>query len=126
MKVLVLNCGSSSVKWTILETDTGARLREGTVERIGTSLTHAQAIAGVLAEAGPHGVEAVGHRVVHGGARFDAPVVITDDVVDAIEACVPLAPLPRWQVTSRSRPSGVFRCSAARCATYACDGPWNP
>src|SRR5690606_734829 len=92
MKVLVVNCGSSSVKWQVVDTAAGV-LREGKAERIGADFTHAEALAPAVEAARELGVEGVGHRVVHGGARFDAPSLLTDEVVEAIEACVPLAPL---------------------------------
>lgn len=91
MKILVLNCGSSSVKWSVFDGE--ALVRDGKVERIGAGFTHRQAIEGVLAETQGLGLDAVGHRVVHGGDRFDASCLITDEVVAAIEACTPLAPL---------------------------------
>jgi acetate kinase len=92
MKVLVVNCGSSSVRWKIVDT-TGGVLREGKSERIGGELTHEHALSSAVEAARELGVEAVGHRVVHGGVRFDAPCVLTEEVVAEIEACIPLAPL---------------------------------
>lgn len=108
-RVLVLNSGSSSVKYQLLDmaeaadgTDRG-RLVSGLVERIGEEggvADHDEAlrrVAGQLAERGlgldsPE-LAAVGHRVVHGGTRFTAPTLITDEVLAAIEDLVPLAPL---------------------------------
>src|SRR5690606_27504036 len=81
-----------SVKWQVVDTNDGV-LREGSSERLGHDLTHEQALEPAVEAARDLGVEAVGHRVVHGGSRFDAPTVITDDVIDQIEACVSLAPL---------------------------------
>jgi acetate kinase len=92
VKVLVLNCGSSSLKWKIVDTDGGV-LRAGKSERLGEGLTHEQALDPAVRAAKELGVEAVGHRVVHGGARFDAPSLITDEAIAQIEACVPLAPI---------------------------------
>lgn len=93
MKVLVLNCGSSSVKWSVFDTEEDVLLREGKVERVGNGFTHAQAIKGVLEETRQMGVDAVGHRVVHGGVKFDASCLVTNEVIAGIEKCVPLAPL---------------------------------
>jgi len=105
----VLNSGSSSVKYQLLDmaeagdgTDRG-RPASGLVERIGEDggvADHDEAlrrVAGRLAEQGlgldsPE-LAAVGHRVVHGGTRFTAPTLLTDEVVAAIEELVPLAPL---------------------------------
>jgi acetate kinase len=133
MNVLALNCGSSSVKFALLAMEaegpaTRAReLASGTVERLGSAarLTfardgraerheepitdHARAVERVLGwlRAGFGDVEAVGHRVVHGGARFTAPTPVDDALVQAIEALEDLAPL-------HNRPSlaGIRACRA--------------
>lgn len=122
MKVLVLNCGSSSIKYQFMNTDDQIVLAKGLVERIGMSsavLTHTrrdgdtvrivgeildhtiaiQYVLGVLLSKN-HGViqdrseiEAVGHRVVHGGETFSGSVYITDEVMNALQENVELAPL---------------------------------
>lgn len=122
MKVLVLNCGSSSIKYQFMNTDDQIVLAKGLVERIGMSsavLTHTrrdgdtvkivgeildhtiaiQYVLGVLLSKN-HGViqdrseiEAVGHRVVHGGETFSGSVYITDEVMKALQENVELAPL---------------------------------
>ena len=92
MRVLVLNCGSSSMKYKLIDTATRKRVEEGEVERMAGDAGCADAVAGVLAELQDDNVEAVGHRVVHGGDRFHAPTLITPEVEAAIEACCPLAP----------------------------------
>jgi len=122
MKILVLNCGSSSVKYQLIDTDNRQTLAKGQVERIGMSssiLTHTRAdgdhaklvgeitdhqlaieyILAILLSAN-HGViekrseiEAVGHRVVHGGEDFKASVVIDAKVMAKLEECIELAPL---------------------------------
>ncbi len=92
--ILVLNCGSSSLKACLVDPESGLRAAEQLVERIGTPegpADHVQAIQQVLANV--DGVTAVGHRVVHGGSEFVRPTVVTDYVVEALEALVPLAPL---------------------------------
>jgi acetate kinase len=105
-RVLVLNSGSSSVKYQLLDMAEALghpRLASGAVERIGEeggAADHTEALRQVsdaLADKGlgldsPE-LAAVGHRVVHGGTRFTAPALITDDVLAGIEALVPLAPL---------------------------------
>lgn len=94
MKVLVINCGSSSIKYQVIDIDTHERLVDGTTERISEMEGgHAQAINELLALSRVHNLGAVGHRVVHGGERFFDSALITDDVLDGIEACVDLAPL---------------------------------
>ncbi len=103
MTVLVLNCGSSSIKYQLIDPAGPARLAKGIVERIGEDdgvADHAaalrQVIAGLEAECGPLdqlGLAAVGHRIVHGGDRFAEPAVVDDDVERAIEELAPLAPL---------------------------------
>ena len=108
MKSLVINCGSSSLKVDVLEADSGARGSVARVQQIGTkecamtldtteqvlpNADHAAALQAVLTGLTMDDVVAVGHRVVHGGERFSAPVRIDDEVVRTIEALVPLAPL---------------------------------
>ncbi|MEV6815420.1 acetate kinase [Micromonospora sp. NPDC051296] len=94
-KVLVLNCGSSSVKYRLYD---GERVTaKGTVERIGEPgggpADHAGAVRQILAGLDLSGLAAVGHRVVHGGRRFTSPTLVDDAVLAAITDLVPLAPL---------------------------------
>ncbi|MDD6155745.1 MAG: acetate kinase [Lachnospiraceae bacterium] len=121
MNVLVINCGSSSLKYQLINSDSEEVLAKGLCERIGidgrlvyqkTGLdkeiteapmpTHKQAIQMVLdalvnpktgAVASLDEIDAVGHRVVHGGEKFASSTVLTDDVLQTIEACNDLAPL---------------------------------
>lgn len=93
MFVLVINCGSSSVKYQLLDPAGGAPVLEGKIERVGEERTHAEAVKAILEEAAEHTIDAVGHRVVHGGERFHDATQIDEEVRAAIEACVPLAPL---------------------------------
>ena len=123
MKILVINAGSSSLKYQLIDMETEAVLAKGLCERIGidghlkhTPLvegkqvfnedlampTHSEAIAAVIDKltSPQYGVvnsmkeiDAVGHRVVHGGEKFASSVLITDDVMKAIEECIPFAPL---------------------------------
>ncbi|MES4905651.1 MULTISPECIES: acetate kinase [unclassified Streptomyces] len=101
-RVLVLNSGSSSVKYQLLDMADGSRLASGIVERIGEGpvADHSAALKQVAEELAARGLgldsphlAAVGHRVVHGGTRFTEPTLITDEVVAEIEKLVPLAPL---------------------------------
>ncbi|WP_291431952.1 acetate kinase [Deinococcus sp.] len=131
MWTLVLNCGSSSVKFALLDVRSGAVGLSGLAERLGSGDasarldlpggrrsvplpggTYAEAfavIAGALDELGVRGdVGAVGHRVVHGGDRFSEPALITPEVLDAVRACVPLAPL--------HNPANIAGIEAARAA----------
>ncbi|BBF42876.1 acetate kinase [Lachnospiraceae bacterium KM106-2] len=121
MNVLVINCGSSSLKYQLIDSETEQALAQGLCERIGIDgrlthktadgkkvviedamPTHEKAIQMVLAALtdAEHGViksldeiNAVGHRVVHGGEKFAHSVVITEEVEKAIEECNDLAPL---------------------------------
>ncbi|MGC4795101.1 acetate/propionate family kinase [Micromonospora saelicesensis] len=94
-QVLVLNCGSSSVKWRRYDGDRA--LDHGTVERIGEPgggpADHTEAVRQILDGLDLTGLAAVGHRVVHGGRTFSAPVLVDDAVLAAIKDLVPLAPL---------------------------------
>ena len=122
MKVLVINAGSSSLKYQLLDTDNQEVLAKGLCERIGIDgkftykapgkntidavdvamPTHSEAIQAVLNAlvdadngviASMSEIEAVGHRVVHGGETFACSVKIDDAVMAALEECIPLAPL---------------------------------
>ncbi|MBL1211724.1 MAG: acetate kinase [Ignavibacteriae bacterium] len=122
MKILVLNCGSSSIKYQFIDTVEEIALAKGLVERIGMGsavlthtphgkekirivgeiLDHSIAIEYVIAVllSPNHGVikdkkeiDAVGHRVVHGGETFSGSVLITDDVMKALKDNIELAPL---------------------------------
>jgi acetate kinase len=98
MHVLVVNCGSTSLRAAIVDVKTGRAAAETKIERIGDQVPdHATALRAalpaLLKEAAGVTVGAVGHRVVHGGDRFEEPTVIDDDTVEAIEALAPLAPL---------------------------------
>ncbi|MCU7724499.1 acetate kinase [Actinoplanes sp. KI2] len=94
-RVLVLNCGSSSVKYRLF--DGAGTVAKGLVQRIGEqggdAADHLAALQRIMAETDLDGLAAVGHRVVHGGPDFGEPTVIDDAVVERIEALVPLAPL---------------------------------
>jgi len=107
LSVLTLNAGSSSIKYAWF--DGGRRLASGQVDGLGVGgAPHAQALAGLLAQSPGTPVRAIGHRIVHGGTAFDAPVLIDDAVLDAIAALAPLAPL--------HQPHNVEGVRAARAA----------
>ena len=94
MNILVINCGSSSVKYQVVDADTGVAAAKGKVERIGDEGgSHADAIKKIVGDHAELTIHAVGHRVVHGGEKFHDACAIDADVLAAIEECVPLAPL---------------------------------
>ena len=108
MNILIINCGSSSVKVDILDSETGVRNFKARVQRIGSDecvlkigdeeipladADHVSAIEAVLTKAPIDTIKAVGHRVVHGGDQFSAPVRIDAEVEQAIESLIPMAPL---------------------------------
>ena len=121
MKILVLNSGSSSLKYQVIDMETEKTLAQGNFERIGQprsfvthkvngvkhkfereAKNHEQAISFVLNRLTNkhYGVlesldelAAIGHRVVHGGEKFSKPVIITDEVIEEISKCSSLAPL---------------------------------
>lgn len=110
MNVLVINCGSSSLKLDVIDVPGGRRRRVASVERVGTERCAYRVDAGAWVElpGAAHGaclaavlpalleglaVDAVGHRVVHGGDLFDRPTRIDDAVVEKIESLRGLAPL---------------------------------
>ncbi len=122
MKVLVLNCGSSSLKYKLIDMKNDVEMASGGVEKIGIPgsflkfvqpdgkkvvlehemPSHQEAIEFVLdilaskeygVVASLDEIDAVGHRVVHGGEKFSESVLITDEVLAKIVECIPLAPL---------------------------------
>ena len=122
MKILVLNCGSSSVKYKLIDTANNATMAEGGVEKIGLEdgflkykkndgskeivelglVDHKKSIEAILSNLTDANVgciksfeeiDAVGHRVVHGGEKFASSVLITDEVISQVKDCYDLAPL---------------------------------
>lgn len=122
MKILVLNCGSSSVKYKLINTDTDVTMAEGGVEKIGLPdgflkfkrpdgskqikelglIDHKQGVEAILdiltdPQEGCiksfNEIDAVGHRIVHGGEKFNQSVLITDEVIQQVKDCYDLAPL---------------------------------
>ncbi len=121
MKILVVNCGSSSIKYQLIDMENEKVMAKGYLEKIGlpdSFLTHTvngekrkieqlvrnheEGIQLVLEQlthpeygviSSLDEIGAVGHRVVHGGEKFSSSVLINDDVIDAMRECIPLAPL---------------------------------
>lgn len=122
MKILVLNCGSSSIKYKLFEMESKEVIAQGGIEKIGMKgsflklmlpdgqkvmlegeiLEHRAGIEYILGVmlSEKYGcirsldeIDAVGHRVVHGGERFNASVLITDEVIEMLNDCIDLAPL---------------------------------
>ena len=95
--VLVLNAGSSSLKYQVVRPDTGELLLGGHLERLDPGNIHGalDRVVDELSSAGihPDALAAVGHRVVHGGTRFVSATVVDDDVLAGLEDLVPMAPL---------------------------------
>ena len=148
MKILVINAGSSSLKYQFIDIETQAVLAKGLCERIGiegSMLTqkvegkdnlvrqqhmndHSDAINMVIEAltGAEHNVisdmkeiDAVGHRVVHGGEVFSQSVIIDEKVMDAIRDCIPLAPLhnpaPKLSVIRFLRLQYSILLSISRC-----------
>jgi acetate kinase len=106
MNVLVLNAGSTSLKYALVDTAAGRVTTSGVAERIGEGRSHADALAEAVASLGGVTLDAVGHRVVHGGEAFSDATLIDDDVLAAIVAHAPLAPLhnpPQARVIEAAR-----------------------
>ena len=93
MQVLVLNCGSSSLKYQIIALDSETRVAHGRIEYLGTDISIGDAIAMVLDDVQQHTIDAVGHRVVHGGETFRQAQLIDADTIATLEDLIPLAPL---------------------------------
>ena len=121
MKILVINCGSSSVKYQLMNMEDESVMAKGNYERVGMegsflthkvngekynyekeAKTHEEAIRFILQQLtdAEHGViasldeiNAIGHRIVHGGEKFTQSVIVTDDVIKGIEDAIKFAPL---------------------------------
>lgn len=108
--IFVVNSGSSSVKYQLIDVESGEVALKGTIDRIGDGgpADHTVALAGVLDELAGHEVAAVGHRVVHGGSQFASATVITAEVEAAIDGLSALAPL--------HNPANLLGIRAARAA----------
>lgn len=134
MKILVLNCGSSSLKYQLIDMETEDVLASGKYERIGEkeafithkvngqkivinheAYDHEEAIDFTLKQlTNPEykvidsldEINAIGHRIVHGGEKISESVVITDEVVDIIKDCISLAPL--------HNPAGIIGIEACK------------
>jgi acetate kinase len=121
--VLVLNSGSSSLKFAVIEPDSARVIAEGIAERLGgegptfrfgsagerklgQGAAHAEALAALLGELQGVALVAVGHRVVHGGEAFSDSVLLDDAVLQQVRACSELAPL--------HNPANVLGIEAAR------------
>ena len=96
--LLTLTAGSSSIKFALFSVEGGLQQAEhqGQVDGIGTRsgpADHAQALQQVMAQIGGADIAAVGHRIVHGGTRFETPCLIDEQVKADIESLTPLAPL---------------------------------
>ena len=90
--ILVVNSGSSSLKYQVIDIDSNTSMLTGLIERVSD---HTAAFEQMVAELDQSGIQpvAVDHRVVHGGAKFSQPVIIDERVINEIESLVPLAPL---------------------------------
>ena len=134
MKILVINCGSSSLKYQLIDMDGEKVLCKGLCERIGMESsmitheanghkattpaifpTHTEAFAEVVKKMTTgegkciddiSEINAIGHRVVHGGEKFKASCLITDEVINTLRELSPLAPL--------HNPAGILGIEAAR------------
>lgn len=91
MRVLVINAGSASVKFAVFENGEGEFCK--TLERSGTIEDLLAQIPGILKENNYEDFDAIGHRIAHGGVSFRDSCLIDNNVISAIESCVPLAPL---------------------------------
>ena len=139
MNILIINAGSSSLKYQLMDPETGVVSAKGLCERIGIDgrlnhnahgnkivrdipmPTHSEAIAATLEilQDAEHGViksvseiDAVGHRVLHGGMEFFDSCIIDDDVIKAIKKCIPLGPLH-----NPANLMGIEACQAVMPAT---------
>lgn len=92
-RVLTINAGSSSVKYSVFDTNANTQLWHSEVERVASVEDAVRGIPALLEAQGITELGAVGHRVAHGGIKFRDPQIINAAVIKDIEECVPLAPL---------------------------------
>ncbi len=94
---LVINAGSSSIKWKIIDGSSSTEVRGGIVERLGQSsdggLDHKDAMRSIVAGLEDENLSVIGHRVVHGGTRFTEATLVTEEVEEQIGELSALAPL---------------------------------
>ena len=139
MRILVINAGSSSVKFSVFDMDLNTECFSSQIERA-TSIEAALAeIPALLEKAGQHQVQAVGHRVGHGGEKFKEACLIDAAVIADIEDCVPLAPMhnppalaaiamarKEWNVPQVAVFDTAFhQTMPARATTYAVPEIWR-
>ncbi|MDG2410285.1 MAG: acetate/propionate family kinase, partial [Halioglobus sp.] len=93
MNVLTINTGSSSIKYELLDAATGSQITTGLIEGLMTSAAFQEGVESLIAVAQEHKIDAVGHRVVHGGNKYSDAVRINSQVIDDIEHWSALAPL---------------------------------
>ncbi len=89
-RVFVVNCGSSSLKYRLVDVGTGVPMATGLIERV---TDHAAALATALERVGDAEISVVAHRVVHGGERFTEPVLVDDALLEELRGLSALAPL---------------------------------
>ena len=104
-RVFVLNAGSSSLKYEVVDVEAGTAVTSGLIERV---TDYSAALADVLGDLDSETIDAVGHRIVHGGSVFVEATLIDDSVEEQIEALATLAPL--------HNPPGLEGIRAARAA----------
>jgi acetate kinase len=146
VKIIVLNCGSSSIKYQLFDMNTQDVLAKGVAEKIGLHgsfvkherldgikvklegeiMDHQQGIEYILGilKSEKYGslksfdeIDAVGHRVVHGGEAFNGSVLIDDEVISEMEKCIDLAPL--------HNPPNLKGINAMKNLPAICSAGWN-
>ena len=152
MKILVLNCGSSSIKYKLIDMDSQNVMAQGGVEKVGLDgaflkYTKPNGEKEIIEKAIPEhtaGIElifsvltdpangtissldeidAVGHRVVHGGEKFNKSVLIDEEVISNIEDCIKIAPLHNPPNLKGIRAIQNLLPSCIRCCTSSSDRP---
>ena len=106
----VVNSGSSSIKWELIDVESAESRAGGLIERIGeddsATPDHAAGMRSILETLGNEHPDVIGHRVVHGGSEFSAATLVTEEIIDRIEAISALAPL--------HNPANILGIRAAR------------
>lgn len=120
MNVLVFNVGSTTLKYACLEPDSGTVIRSGLVDRIGQpggdAPNHVDAAKLAINDAGAYGYDAIGHRIVQGGAEFLGPALVTPTVLARLELLDSLAPL--HNPPARSVVQGLVDCGVPQTLVF--------
>jgi len=92
MKILVINCGSSSIKFSIFDIENNEQVLKSEIKIFSEIENELEQISEILKKAGNPPINAIAHRVIHGGNKFHDSAIINDEVISAIKSAIIFAP----------------------------------